>query len=509
MKKILVADDSVTIQKVIALTFAEEPYDIQSVGSGSDALEKMKQWRPDLVLADVIMPQVNGYELCRAIKENEATKDIPVLLLAGTFEAFDEEEAKAAGANDFITKPFESSELIDKVRALSGDIGAGPEPEPATMTPPEEPVTEPEGLPVEDQPIPAAETIQPPPASVPSPDVPEQPSQRSVSEASVVQAEPDIWDILSEADEGQGDVESAHPAMGRMDDKEVVDFGSFDVGLDRESQRVEEEPFSAPSAADDQDSQTPVPAGPSAASMDQGITERSRVEERERDFFGFETEAIELTPDEAVMDEAIEEVTFEIEPPAAQFEPEGTPSPEPAIEFTEPHEGGFEPPVETMASDTFTPPPSEPEKEIVTSPMMDLEPASLVDEFATEEPAAPPAPSQTPPEPSAISDVPSGEGFLPGESTPFQIPQAEDADMKPSPEPPKAGQEPVAPAPAVEVPSPPPEADLSRLAADDPRIEELVRKAVEEKVEKIVWEVVPEMSEVLIREAIEKIRSGS
>ena len=77
MKKILVADDSVTIQKVIALTFADEPVEVQSVGSGSDALDKMKEWRPDIVLADVIMPRVNGYELCRAVKEDESTRDIP------------------------------------------------------------------------------------------------------------------------------------------------------------------------------------------------------------------------------------------------------------------------------------------------------------------------------------------------------------------------------------------------------------------------------------------------
>jgi CheY-like chemotaxis protein len=138
-KRILVADDSVTIQKVIALTFAEEPFEIKSVGTGSEAVERMRDWRPDLVLADVIMPQMNGYELCRSIKSQPANANIPVILLAGTFEAFDEEEARACGADGSITKPFESGELIEKVktqmaRAEGKPVAAAPAFAPAGAT---------------------------------------------------------------------------------------------------------------------------------------------------------------------------------------------------------------------------------------------------------------------------------------------------------------------------------------------------------------------------------------
>ena len=74
---------------------------------------------PDVVLADVFMPQMNGYEVCEYIKQNEKLKHIPVMLLVGSFEPFDEAEARRVGADDTLTKPFQSiRRLIDKVGAL-------------------------------------------------------------------------------------------------------------------------------------------------------------------------------------------------------------------------------------------------------------------------------------------------------------------------------------------------------------------------------------------------------
>ncbi|MEK6759930.1 MAG: response regulator [Deltaproteobacteria bacterium] len=126
-KKILLADDSITIQKVIMITLASEDYELIIVGDGDSAVSKARELRPDLVLADVAMPGKNGYEVCTAIKNDAALKNIPVLLLAGTFEPLNREEAAKAGADDSIVKPFESQELIDKVRDLikKGEIGAG------------------------------------------------------------------------------------------------------------------------------------------------------------------------------------------------------------------------------------------------------------------------------------------------------------------------------------------------------------------------------------------------
>lgn len=119
-KSLLLADDSITIQKVVQITFASEDFTITSVDNGDAALEKIKANKPNIVLADVVMPGKNGYELCQTIKNDPALKDTPVILLAGTFEPFDPERAKAVGADDFIVKPFETQALIDKVKKLVG-----------------------------------------------------------------------------------------------------------------------------------------------------------------------------------------------------------------------------------------------------------------------------------------------------------------------------------------------------------------------------------------------------
>lgn len=117
-KKILLADDSVTIQKVISITFSSEDYELTIVGDGDSAIKKAKEERPDLVLADVAMPGKNGYEVSEAIKKDPATASIPVMLLAGTFEPLDKNEAERVNADESIVKPFESQELLDKVRNL-------------------------------------------------------------------------------------------------------------------------------------------------------------------------------------------------------------------------------------------------------------------------------------------------------------------------------------------------------------------------------------------------------
>ena len=117
-KTLLLADDSVTIQKVVGLSFANEDVSLLTVDNGDDAIAQVRSAHPDIVLADVVMPGKNGYEVCEAIKSDPAFRHIPVLLLTGTFEAFDEERARRVGADGHITKPFEAQALVDTVNGL-------------------------------------------------------------------------------------------------------------------------------------------------------------------------------------------------------------------------------------------------------------------------------------------------------------------------------------------------------------------------------------------------------
>lgn len=118
-RRLLLADDSVTIQKVVNLTFADEGIDVMTVGDGDSAMSKLREFRPDVVLADVNMPGLTGYQVCEFIRSNEATKNLPVILLVGSFEPFDELEAGRVGANAYLTKPFQSiRQLVSQVNEL-------------------------------------------------------------------------------------------------------------------------------------------------------------------------------------------------------------------------------------------------------------------------------------------------------------------------------------------------------------------------------------------------------
>ncbi|MCG6552330.1 MAG: response regulator, partial [Candidatus Magnetominusculus sp. LBB02] len=122
-KRLLLADDSITIQKVVELILSEEDFQIASVNDGQEALDKLETFKPTLVLADVEMPKVNGYSLCKQIKSNENTKHIPVILLVGAFEPLNENNFKDCGASDYLIKPFESQEFLNKIHAaLAGSV---------------------------------------------------------------------------------------------------------------------------------------------------------------------------------------------------------------------------------------------------------------------------------------------------------------------------------------------------------------------------------------------------
>src|SRR5258708_1891665 len=135
-KKILLADDSITIQKVVELTFSDGDYEVTAVNNGAKANQRLAEMRPDIILSDIIMPEKNGYEVCEYVKSHPEYRNIPVILLTGTFEPFDPDRADKAGCDAVVTKPFESQSLIQKVEELIAQSKASSAPPPAAAQAP-------------------------------------------------------------------------------------------------------------------------------------------------------------------------------------------------------------------------------------------------------------------------------------------------------------------------------------------------------------------------------------
>jgi len=125
---LLLADDSVTIQRVIELTFADEDIKVVAVSTGDQAIEKLDAAPPDIVLADVGMPGKNGYEVVRYIRQTPRLSHIPVVLLTGAFEPVDQARASEAGCDGVLAKPFEPQLVIGRVKELlaKGRTAAAP-----------------------------------------------------------------------------------------------------------------------------------------------------------------------------------------------------------------------------------------------------------------------------------------------------------------------------------------------------------------------------------------------
>jgi len=159
-KRILLADDSITIQKVVELTFSDGDYEVTAVNNGNKAIQKLSEMRPDIILSDIIMPEKNGYEVCEFVKSHPEYRTIPVILLTGTFEPFDPDRADKAGCDAVVTKPFESQSLIHKVEELIEGAKSQPSNAPAAEAPfAAEPAPPPPKPPVPPPPKPA----RPPP----------------------------------------------------------------------------------------------------------------------------------------------------------------------------------------------------------------------------------------------------------------------------------------------------------------------------------------------------------
>jgi DNA-binding response OmpR family regulator len=143
-KTLLLADGSVTIQRVVELTFAHEDVRVVAVSDGHRTIKWLDGERPDVVLVDVDLGEVDGYGVIQHLKKSPRLRTVPVLMLAGAFEPVDQDRARAAGCDGIIVKPFEPQHLVARVKELlSAAVGVGasvgardPKPAPASYSGP-------------------------------------------------------------------------------------------------------------------------------------------------------------------------------------------------------------------------------------------------------------------------------------------------------------------------------------------------------------------------------------
>jgi DNA-binding response OmpR family regulator len=118
MPRILIADDNPANADLLDAHLDGQGYDTKLVHNGEDAIAAAREWKPDLILLDVMMPKLSGFEVCRRLRADPATKGISVLMVTALDQATDVETAVDAGTDDFITKPINKSELQLRVRAM-------------------------------------------------------------------------------------------------------------------------------------------------------------------------------------------------------------------------------------------------------------------------------------------------------------------------------------------------------------------------------------------------------
>lgn len=119
-KKILVVDDSLTSLMWQRMILGQEQYSVVTASNGEEGVERAVSERPDLVLMDVVMPKMNGFEACRALRANSATRRVPVIMVTTKGAANNVEEGFESGCNDYIMKPIDKLELLAKVKSHLG-----------------------------------------------------------------------------------------------------------------------------------------------------------------------------------------------------------------------------------------------------------------------------------------------------------------------------------------------------------------------------------------------------
>lgn len=434
--KILLADDSITIQKVVGIIFGGDEYSLTIVDNGKAAVEKAREICPDVLLIDALMPGMNGYEVCQAVRATPAIATKPILILTGSFEPFDENKAKESGADDFLAKPFESQHIVSKVKELA-EIGASRSVTPAIAPVAPAVVPEPtQGFTTEtESPFAVAPSLEPSPAIATPQAPPVQPS--------------DIWGAFTTDEPELQPQPEVTPAL------QIDDSASFAPSLEPDVfAMVNEEPDVAFSETTVQETSHPQHTG----------SQWIPVEEQTFEF--------------------VEESVADI-PPAA-----------------------FTTQAATVQEIAFGEIAFEEEEPIVAAPTAVEAPSTTLFETPAPVFAATPTFESTP----TFEVAPALESPV---SAAFETPVAPATPFAPLADPLPAFTAPVEPAPAVVAPSP--NAAIIApttmgVAAPVALTEEQLKTALtgmsKEIIERIVWEVVPDLAEALIKDAIRKIKDG-
>ncbi len=412
--KLLVADDSITIQKVIGIIFGGDDYSLTVVDNGKTAIEKAREICPDVLLIDALMPGMTGYEVSEAVRATPALANKPILILTGSFEPFDEDKAKKCGADDFLAKPFESQQIISKVKELS-ELGI--ERERAALA--AHPAV-----------APAVEPLEPEPAPVFAPAATPSAAAAFDQHTEAPQTVPpsDIWGAFTP------EVESTPPLSSE----------SF--------QAVEPSPIATPFE---------FSTDPDVFAIVNEESDSQLVQQDKTSGSTMQSTGSQWIP--------VEEHTFEFE--------EETVSELPGASLTE------------QASPTM-------ESSFGDISFEDDEPL---------QPATVAAPVSTPVFEAATSSA------LEADFTSFDEPVAAFTPQM------TAFEEPTQPvqsaAPVLSEPEPPPVAASPTVAAvpaalTEDQLKAAISAASKEVIERIVWEVVPDLAEALINEAIRKIKAG-
>jgi CheY-like chemotaxis protein len=501
-KKILLADDSITIQKVIELTFSDEDFDVITVGNGRLALEKLPEVRPDIVLCDIIMPEKDGYEVCEQIKASPATAHVPVLLLTGAFEPFDQDRAARAGYDGSLAKPFEPETLIAKVKDLLARApvrAAVPPPAPVARPaapPPRAPAPPPAVLPFQ--------RPAPPPTPPAAPGfIPDEPFE------SLEESEP-AGEAFAPMTEEESATLMAPPPQEPTpaDSTSTVMFHAGSL------------PWNAPATPATTPAQEPAPAATAPQPPLVALPEPEPV------FVPEAAEAPEAMGEPAVFEEVLEEdLDFgdtSLERPAADTS--STVLFAPGVSTLPPvspreDEGGPTGAFETLgAGRALEPEPGpafEPEPEPVyeAEPVAPFEPEPVLEE--EEAPVAEPQPAPAfEPEPvleEETAPAPEPEPAPELQEEPAPVVEPKPVTASPAPAPHRATESFADVTAAVAEPAPPPPSEAAALSVPVEMVEKIAQRVVaqisEKAVREIAWEVIPELAEALIKQEIERLKA--